>query len=326
MEEMLMKPACVTIKSEETDEEIDAGETDEKVTGEHGEAVEGDKTSEKIECEKTGVEKRLLVVDQVGRQRTSSPGRANRATGLVDRPLNEAEGLGERREGENTSEFSWKRQRTRNSPISTESVACKHCGTAFDAIDSTNNPDIPDNLDNHEGKDSLHSGEYRVKSCTNEKCLVFDLQKTTNAPVTLGVSQHFTVKTLPLVALQLAGLASQRSQRTLSDSAFQGAGLATQYTPYTIKKVQLFKALRALPVAEDGIDSRPYRIAIITPPDALPGQMLYHTSPEGEKICLRLPTGVEPGSILNMAQTRANMQWEIKVKPNQLPKCQWIIL
>ncbi len=322
MEETLMKPACVTSKSDQ----IDAGETHEKVTGEHGEAVEGDKTSEKIECEKTGVEKRLLVVDQVGGQRTSSPGRANRATGLVDRPLNEAEGLGERREGEKTGEFSWKRQRTRNSPISTESVACKHCGTAFDAIDSTNNPDIPDNLDNHEGKDSLHSGEYRVKSCTNEKCLVFDLQKTTNAPVTLGVSQHFTVKTLPLVALQLAGLASQRSQRTLSDSAFQGAGLATQYTPYTIKKVQLFKALRALPVAEDGIDSRPYRIAIITPPDALPGQMLYHTSPEGEKICLRLPTGVEPGSILNMAQTRANMQWEIKVKPNQLPKCQWIML
>jgi hypothetical protein len=156
--------------------------------------------------------------------------------------------------------------------------------------------------------------------------LVFDLKKTTTAPLTLGVSQHFTVKTLPLVALQLAGLASQRSQRTLSDSAFQGAGLATQYTPYTIKKVQLFKALRALPVAEDGIDSRPYRIAIITPPDALPGQMLYHTSPEGEKICLRLPTGVEPGSILNMAQTRANMQWEIKVKPNQLPECQWIML
>ncbi len=326
MEEMLMKPACVTSKSEEKNEEIDAGETDEKVTGEHGEAVEGDKTSEKIECEKTGVEI-PQVVDQVGGQRTSSPGRANRATGLVDRPLNEAEGLGERREGENTSEFSWKRQRTRNSPISTESVACKHCGTAFDAIDSTNNPDIPDNLDNHEGKDSLHSGEYRVKSCTNEKCLVFDLKKTTTAPLTLGVSQHFTVKTLPLVALQLAGLASQRSQRTLPDSAFQDAGVIdTQYTPYTIKKVQLFKALRALPVAEDGIDSRPYRIAIITPPDALPGQMLYHTSPEGEKICLRLPTGVEPGSILNMAQTRANMQWEIKVKPNQLPECQWIML
>ena len=127
-----------------------------------------------------------------------------------------------------------------------------------------------------------------------------------------------------LVALQIAGLASQR---TLSDSAFRGAGLTSQYTQYTIKKVQLFKALKALPVAEDSIDSRkPYHIAIITPLDALPGQMLYHTSPEGEKICLRLLTGVEPGSILNMAQTRANMQWEIKVKPNQLPECQWIML
>ncbi len=50
MEEMWKKPARVTIEGAETDEKIDADETDEKVTGEHGEAVEGDKTSHFNHC------------------------------------------------------------------------------------------------------------------------------------------------------------------------------------------------------------------------------------------------------------------------------------
>ena len=109
MEEMLKKPASVTIEGEKIGEKIDAEKTGEKIAGEDAETVEGEKTSEKIEGEKTGMETPQLA-DQVGEQRTSSPGRVNRATGIVDRPLNLAAGPGEKRGGEKTGEPSWKRQ------------------------------------------------------------------------------------------------------------------------------------------------------------------------------------------------------------------------
>ncbi len=112
MEEMLKKPARVTIEGEETGEKIDADKTGEKIADEDAETVEGERTSEKIEGEKTGMETPQLA-DQVGEQRTSSPGRVNRATGIVDRPLNQAAGPGEKMEGEKTGKPSWKRQRTR---------------------------------------------------------------------------------------------------------------------------------------------------------------------------------------------------------------------
>ena len=111
MEEMLKKPASVTIEGETTGEKIDTEKTGEKIADEDAETVEGERTSEKIEGEKIGMETPQLA-DQVGEQRTYSPGRVNRATGIVDRPLNQAAGPGKRREGEKTGESSWKRQRT----------------------------------------------------------------------------------------------------------------------------------------------------------------------------------------------------------------------
>ncbi len=109
MEEMLKKPASVTIEGEKTGEKIDAEKTGEKIEGEDAKTVEGEKTGEKIEGEKTGMETPQLA-DQVGEQQTPSPGWVDQATGIVHRPLNQAAGPGEKIEGEKTGEPSLKRQ------------------------------------------------------------------------------------------------------------------------------------------------------------------------------------------------------------------------